>query len=142
MLRFYNIKRTALALWLPVAVLASCVEVEEQQGSAVGYLDAPELEVDVCVDNLTQTKAMDFEIEEPSVSDIRFVVRDKDGKVRYDADGLWADPLVLPAGAYSVEARAGVNGFGSPYFTGSFSGSISALEAETPALTLSLVMLS
>lgn len=137
MLIFYNIKRSTLAFALFLVVLASCVEVE-QQGSASGYLAVPELEVDVKVEDLTQTKALDFEVEAPSVSDIRFIVRDKDGVIRYDARGLWSEPLVLPVGTYSVEAVAGENGFGAPYFTGSFSGSISALDAETPVLKLSL----
>lgn len=137
MLKFDNIKKSTLAFALFLVVLASCVEVE-QQGNASGYLAVPELEVDVKVDDLTQTKALDFEVEAPSVSDIRFIVRDKDAVVRYDARGLWSEPLVLPVGTYSVEAVAGENGFGAPYFTGSFTGSISALDAETPVLKLSL----
>lgn len=133
--RFNNIiKATAI---LVLSGFVSCVEVEEQ-GSAVGYLVSPALDVDVTVDDPAQTKAIDFEIEAPAVSDVHFVVKDKDGNVKYSGEGLWSEPLVMPVGAYTVEASAGENGFGKPYFTGSASGSISPLDNEVPALSLAL----
>ena len=133
--RFNNIiKATAI---LVLSGFVSCVEVEEQ-GSAVGYLVSPALDVDVTVDDPARTKAIDFEIEAPSVSDVHFVVKDKDGNVKYSGEGLWSEPLVMPVGAYTVEASAGENGFGKPYFTGSASGSISPLGNEVPALSLAL----
>ena len=133
--RFNNIiKATAI---LVLSGFVSCVEVEEQ-GSAVGYLVSPALDVDVTVDDPAQTKAIDFEIEAPAVSDVHFVVKDKDGNVKYSGEGLWSEPLVMPVGAYTVEASAGENGFGEPYFTGSASGSISPLGNEVPALLLAL----
>ena len=138
MLKLNDITRKFLVLSLTLAGFLSCVEIDEQENGTVGYLAAPQLEVDVTVEDLNMTKALDFEIEAPSVSDIRFVVKDKDGAVKYDGNGLWANPIVLPVGAYTVQATAGENGFGAPYFTGSFSGTISALENETPALTMSL----
>lgn len=133
--RFNNIiKATAI---LVLFGFVSCVEVEEQ-GSAVGYLVSPALDVDVTVDDPARTKAIDFEIEAPAVSDVHFVVKDKDGNVKYSGEGLWSEPLVMPVGAYTVEASAGENGFGKPYFTGSASGSISPLDNEVPALSLAL----
>ena len=133
--RFNNIiKATAI---LVLSGFVSCVEMEEQ-GSAVGYLVPPALDVDVTVDDPAQTKAIDFEIEAPAVSDVHFVVKDKDGNVKYSGEGLWSEPLVMPVGAYTVEASAGENGFGKPYFTGSASGSISPLDNEVPALSLAL----
>lgn len=133
--RFNNIiKATAI---LALSGFVSCVEVEEH-GSAVGYLVSPALDVDVTVDDPARTKAIDFEIEAPSVSDVHFVVKDKDGNVKYSGEGLWSEPLVMPVGAYTVEASAGENGFGKPYFTGSASGSISPLGNEVPALSLAL----
>lgn len=133
--RFNNIiKATAI---LVLFGFVSCVEVEDQ-GSAVGYLVSPALDVDVTVDDPAQTKAIDFEIEAPAVSDVHFVVKDKNGNVKYSGEGLWSEPLVMPVGAYTVEASAGENGFGEPYFTGSASGSISPLDNEVPALSLAL----
>lgn len=104
----------------------------------MGYLSAPMLDVDVTVDDLTPTKSLDIDIAEPAVSDITFVVKDKDGNEKYNGKGLWSEPLVLPVGNYTVEASAGTNTFGVPYFTGSASGSISPLDQEVPALTLAL----
>ena len=135
----FNLNKISIsAASLALSALVSCVEMEEQQAGAVGYLAVPSLEVDVTVDDPAQTKALDFEIAAPAVSEVHFVVKDKDGNVKYDGEGLWADPLVLPVGAYTVEATAGQNGFDAPYFTGSASGSISPLGNEVPDLKLAL----
>ena len=134
--RFNNIIKTAAILAL--AAFVSCVEVEQPQGSAVGYLASPALDVDVTVEDPAQTKGLDFEIAAPEVADVHFVVKDKDGVVKYNGDGLWSEPLVMPVGAYTVEASYGENGFEGPYFTGTASGSITALDNETPQLALTL----
>lgn len=120
--------------------LVSCVELETEQplADAVGYLVAPSLEVDVTVDDLQLTKTLDFTVEQPSESDIRFVVKDKDNNVRYEGNGLWNEPLVLPVGSYTIEATAGSNTYGAPYFTGTASGTVEALDREVPQLEMSL----
>lgn len=138
MFNFNNIRSIAAVALASASLLTSCVGLEEDSNDAVGYLDVPALEVDLAVDDLLLTKALDFEVVEPSVSDIHFVVKDKNGTVRYDGNGLWAEPLVLPVGSYSVEASYGTNSFGAPYFTGSASGSVAQLAQETPELTLDL----
>jgi hypothetical protein len=138
MLKLNNITIKSVLLFISLATLFSCVEIEDQQDGAVGYLAAPSLDVDVTVEDMAQTKALDFEIEKPAVSEIHFVVKDKDGIVKYDGDGLWSEPLTLPVGSYTVEASAGENDFGEPYFSGNFDGEIGSLENETPALKISL----
>lgn len=138
MFNFNNIRSIAAVALASASLLTSCVGLEEDGNDAVGYLDVPALEVDLSVDDLLLTKALDFEVVEPSVSDIHFVVKDKNGTVRYDGNGLWAEPLVLPVGSYSVEASYGSNGFGAPYFTGSAEGSIGHLGKVTPELTMKL----
>lgn len=131
-------KRLAAVLMASAGVFMSCVQIDDQQGGEVGYLTAPELDIDITVDDLTQTKALDFEIETPDVSEIAFVVKDKGGNVIYDGLGLWSEPLTLPVGTYSIEAAAGTNTFGAPYFTGVASGNITPLDREVPSLELSL----
>ena len=138
MFNFNNIFRIAAAATASVALLVSCAGLEQDQNDAVGYLAAPALDVDLTVDDLLLTKALDFDVEEPALSDIHFIVKDKNGTVRYDEDGLWNEPIVLPVGGYSIEASYGTNGFGTPYFTGSASGSVAQLAQETPELTLDL----
>lgn len=137
MMRFNNMKMLAAAVMASACAFVSCVEMEQQE-SAVGYLDAPSLEVDVAIEDMTQTKAPDIVISAPSPSEIHYVVKDKDGNVKYDEDGLWTEPLVLPVGAYTVDATYGSNGFGAAYFTGTVSGTIAPLDKDMPALTLSL----
>lgn len=138
MFNFNNIRSIAAVALASASLLTSCVGMEEGSNDAVGYLDVPALEVDLAVDDLLLTKALDFEVVEPSVSDVHFVVKDKNGTVRYDGNGLWEEPLVLPVGAYSVEASYGTNSFGAPYFTGSAEGSIGHLGKVTPELTMKL----
>ena len=112
------------------ALLVSCVELEENQTEAVGYLVAPSLDIDVTVDDLLLTKALDFTVETPSIDEISFKVTDNKGKVRYEDEGLWTEPLILPAGSYTVEASYGENGFGAPYFYKIVTGTIDNLEYE------------
>lgn len=135
---YINKITTAAVLTLSAFAFSSCIGEQMQQEGEVGYLSAPMLDVDVTVDDLTPTKSLDIDIAEPAVTDITFVVKDKNGKEIYNRKGLWSEPLVLPVGNYTVEASAGTNTFGVPYFTGSASGSISPLDQEVPALTLAL----
>lgn len=132
-----NIIRTTI-LALSAAAFISCVEVEDPQAGAVGYLSAPSLAVDVTIDDLLLTKALEFDVEAPSVDDIHFAVIDGTDNVRYECDGLWTEPIVLPVGEYTVEASAGENGFGEPYFTGSAPVSIQALGSSSPVIRLEL----
>jgi len=125
-----NIWRTAAVMMASAALLVSCVELEENQTEAVGYLVAPSLDIDVTVDDLLLTKALDFTVETPSIDEISFKVTDNKGKVRYEDEGLWTEPLILPAGSYTVEASYGENGFGAPYFYKIVTGTIDNLEYE------------
>ena len=138
MFDYNNIIKTAILSSLSACALLACVEVEQPRSTESGYLSAPSLDIDVEVEDLTRTKALDFEIQAPDPSQMRFVVKDKDDKVVYDAEGLWVDPLVLPVGQYTIDAYAGENGFGAPYFMGTVTGSISALASEVPALSVAL----
>lgn len=138
MFNFNNIFRIAAAATASVALLVSCAGLEQDQNDAVGYLAAPALDVDLTVDDLLLTKALDFDVEEPALSDVHFIVKDKNGTVRYDEDGLWDEPIVLPVGSYTVEASYGTNGFDEPYFTGLTTGTIEQLDKEIPKLSLAL----
>lgn len=133
-------KRLAVVVMTSACALVSCVQMEEQSALEVGYLSAPVMQVDVTVDALAPTKAQDLiNIEAPEVSEVTFIVKDKDGQVKYNKKGLWSDPLTLPVGAYSIEATFGSNdSFGSPYFTGETSGTVEPLENEVPSLSLSI----
>ena len=138
-INLYNMKRLAAVVLTSAYALVSCVQMDEQQGGEVGYLAAPKLDVDVTVDDLTPTKAIDFEIETPDVAGVRFVVKDKDGKVKYEGTGLWAKPLTLPVGSYSIDASYGTNSFGIPCFTGQLTGTVRPLMSEEPGqMNLSL----
>lgn len=136
MMNYNNILKVASTLSL--AVLFSCAEIEDPQSEAVGYLAAPALEVDITVQDIAQTKTSAPIVDGPSESDIRFVVKDKDGNVKYDGVGLWTEAIVLPVGAYTVDASYGSNGFGAPYFTGTATGTIEPFDNEIPALKVSL----
>ncbi len=133
-----NIFKPVAVLALASFFLASCAGVEEDMAGAVGYLCPPALEVDLTVEDLISTRALEgFSVEEPDLADFHYVVRDKDNVVKYDGTGLW-EPLTMPVGPYSVVATLGENGFGEPYFYGAtLSGaSIDAMQQEIPQMTV------
>lgn len=118
--------------------LSSCVQFSAQEGMAQLY--PPVFEVDATVEDLTQTKAEPAKPVPvaPTYPEVHFTVKDKDGNVVYDKLGVWDAPLKLPIGAYSIEAYSGSNTFGSPYFTGTASGTVSGGKEETPSITMAL----
>ncbi len=133
----YFIYKSIAAAAVSALAFASCMQMEGDSDEAVGYLCAPTLDVDVSVEDLIETKALEgFSVSAPASSDFHYVVKDKDGAVKYDAVGFW-EPLAMPVGTYSVEAYYGENAFGAPYFYGNTpaDASIGSLEQETPALT-------
>ena len=137
--KFNNIIKAAAILVL--SGFASCVEMEDLQPGAVGYLAAPSLDVDVAVDNLVLTKAAPAlpTVQAPDAEGVTFIVREKGS----DADLLggkpWTSALTLNAGkTYVVEAYYGENGFEGPCFAGSDEITIEPLVTATPDLTLTL----
>ncbi len=132
-----NIFKSAFAL--AAFVLVSCTQVEVEMNEATGYLCAPSLDVDVTVEDLMGTKAVDFLVETPDYADVHFLVKDKDGVVKHDRKGLW-EKMLMPVGKYSIKATCGSNGFGAPYFTAETAedAAIEPYEDEKPALTLGL----
>lgn len=128
----------------------SCMQ-KEDFGSEVGYLCPPGLDLDVIVDNLADTKAgeqinlSEAGLSIPTAADVTYTVTDKDGNVVADKNGntahtaaTWTEPLALPVGSYTITATAGTNTFGTPYFTGTASGTIESLARETTTMTLTL----
>lgn len=135
MLKNNNIRRFAAALAVSATLLVSCAGLETEQAGATGCLAAPSLEIDVTVDDMLLTKALDFEVDQPVMSEIRFVISNENGTVK-EITGLWSEPVVLPVGTYTIDAAWGENTFGSAYFEGSASVEIGALDKETPVLTM------
>ena len=120
------------------SALSSCVQFSAQEGMAQLY--PPVFEVDATVEDLAQTKATPAKPVPvaPTYPEVHFTVKDKDGNVVYDKLGVWDAPLKLPIGAYSIEAYSGSNTFGSPYFTGTASGTVEVGKEETPKITMKL----
>ncbi len=132
----HNIFKSAAVL--AALSLASCVQIEEGADDAVGYLCPPSIEVDVTVEDLIDTKALEgFTFDAPEDSELHYIVKDKDGIVKHDAVGLWT-AMAMPVGKYSVEAYHGENGFGAPYFYGKTGedATIGALEQVVPEMTV------
>ncbi len=133
----HNIFKSAAVLAVSVFAFASCAQVEEDMGGAVGYLCAPALDVDVTVEDLIETKALQGLISQPDLNEFHYIVKDKDGVEKYNGVGLW-EPLAMPVGAYSVEASLGDNGFGEPSFYGKTGADavINSMEQEVPEMTV------
>ncbi len=121
------------------AILVSCMQIEDSQDAAVGYLGAPSIAVDVAVADLMQTKALDFYVPVPSEDEITFVVKDKNGVIKYEGNiADWPSALAMVVGPYTVTAQAGTNCFGAPYFFGTSNGEITALTVTSPSIELAL----
>ena len=120
------------------SALSSCVQFSAQEGMAQLY--PPVFEVDATVEDLAQTKAEPAKPVPvaPTYPEVHFTVKDKDGHEVYNKLGVWDAPLKLPIGAYSIEAYSGSNTFGSPYFTGTASGTVEVGKEETPKITMKL----
>lgn len=137
--KFNNIIKAAAILVL--SGFASCVEMEDLQPGAVGYLAAPSLDVDVTVDNLVLTKAAPAlpSVQEPDAEGVTFIVREKGSDVDLLGGKPWTSALTLDAGKiYVVEAYYGENGFEGPCFADSDEITIEPLVTATPDLTLTL----
>lgn len=118
--------------------LSSCVQFSAQEGMAQLY--PPVFEVDATVEDLAQTKAApDAPVPDaPALSEVHFTVKDKGGNVIYNKRGVWDAPLMLPVGAYKIEAYSGSNAFGSAYFKGEASGNVVAGQEVTPTISMAL----
>ncbi len=135
-----NIFKSASVLAVASFLTGSCANVGEDMTGVVGYLCPPALEVDLTIEDLISTKALDgFTVEEPNLADFRYVVKDKDNVVKYDGTGLW-EPLTMPVGPYSVVATLGDNGFGAPSFYGATDPDayIDAVQQVEPQMTIQI----
>lgn len=134
--RFYHKIQSVFVLLLTVLLASSCTQ-EEEVSAAVGYLHFPSFEVDLTVEDLVETRAVDL-YNVPEASEVTYVVKDKDGKEVYNKQGVWTSPIVMPVGEYTIEATYGSNGFGAPYFRGTATGTIAPLAQEKPSLEMTL----
>ena len=119
-----------------VMLIPSCTMIEEDQDGAVGYLTISEHDVELTVDVIMPTKSVPLP-SIPDPTDVIYKVTDARGNVYQKGTDSWAEPLVIPVGEYTVEAWSGKNGFGSPYYYGSQTGTIGA-EKKTANVTLSV----
>ena len=127
-----NVKACFALLLAVLLASTSCVELQDDAPLATGFLAPVSVSFDVTVEDLTESKAPVPvpEIQKPSVDQIRFVVKDMDGNVKYSDYGLWTANLVVPVGKCTIEAVCGSNGFGEPYFHGSASVTVTPYEVE------------
>ncbi|MGM9736343.1 MAG: DUF4493 domain-containing protein [Candidatus Cryptobacteroides sp.] len=122
------------------AVVCACNGISIEEDPCTGYLGSVVFDVDLTVDVFTQTKsAPDLKpLDVPALADVNFIVKDKDGSEKYNGKGVWAEPIVMPVGDYTIEARFGSNGFGAPFFSGTASGTIKPLATENPEVGMTL----
>ncbi len=133
----HNVFRTAAVAFLSACALVSCIE-EESVRSDVGYLGFPGIDVDLTVEDLLDTRAIDgLEIPEPDLNAVEYEIIDAKGEVTTHT-GPWTEPFVLPVGEYTIKAVAGSNSYGAPYYTGTVKGTIVALTENTPQLKMAL----
>lgn len=141
MLNINNIIKTTATLALSAFAFASCMEIEDPQSGAVGYLALPSLDVDVTMDDLSLTKAASApSVNAPSADElknVRYVVKEKGTSTDLLDGKPWTEALTLPVDkTYVIEAYYGENSFDAAYFYGSKEVTIKALETIIPVCTL------
>lgn len=120
--------------------MTSCVETMKDGGMSTGYLGVPVLETDIQVEEFGATKAAPSlpTLSVPDASTLHFKVTGSDNQVKWNQNGLWSSALQMPVGAYTIEVNYGSNTFGAPYYTGTCTGTISAVTEAVPAIGLEL----
>ncbi len=137
--RIYTIIKSIFAVLTLGFLTVSCSQKEEFD-AAVGYLYAPDIDIDVVVEDMLATKAgTDVPtVEKPAISEVYFVVKNET-TTPYEGYGLWTSALVLQVGDYTITATYGSKDeFNKPYFYGEKTVSITALCEEKPSLAISL----
>lgn len=122
-----NIKLYVAALFSAL-IASSCLNLDETQDGAYGYLTISGIDVDINVSELVPTKSgstVDItgvrNYSAPQLASASVKVMDSKG-VEHEWTG---EQLILPLGAYTVSATYGSNTFDAPYFMGTASGTIS-----------------
>lgn len=120
--------------------MTSCVETMEDGDRSTGYLGVPVLETDIQVEEFGATKAAPTPptLSVPDASTLHFKVTGADNEVKWNQNGLWSSALQMPVGDYTIEVNYGSNTFGAPYYTGTCTGTISAVTEAVPAIGLRL----
>lgn len=123
--------------------MTSCVETMKDGDMSTGFLGIPVLDADIQVEEFGATKATPAPtlptLSVPESSALHFKVTDSKSNVVWNQKGLWRDPLKMPVGSYTIEVTYGPNTYGNPWYTGTCTGTISAVtEAEPATIRLSL----
>lgn len=120
--------------------MTSCVETMKDGDMSTGFLGIPVLDTDIQVEEFGATKAAPAlpTLSVPDASTLHFKVTGADNVVKWNQNGLWSTALQMPVGAYTIEVNYGSNTFGAPYYTGTCTGTISAVTEAVPAIGLRL----
>lgn len=120
--------------------MTSCVETMKDGDMSTGFLGVPVLDADIQVEEFGATKAAPSlpKLSAPDASDLHFKVTDSKSDVAWDKDGLWTSPLQMPVGSYTIEVNYGSNTYRNPWYTGTYTGTISAVTEAAPAIGLRL----
>ena len=120
--------------------MTSCVETMKDGDMSTGFLGVPVLDADIQVEEFGATKAAPSlpELSVPNTSALHFKVTGSDSKVVWDQNGLWSNPLKMPVGEYTIEVNYGSNTYRNPWYTGTCTGTISAVTEAVPAIGLRL----
>ncbi len=139
--RKYMTSKAVALISVAAIALTSCVQLGEDQDAAYGYLTIEGFDVDVRVGQLVPTKA-DGTVDISNVKGYSVpgftsvtVTSKNDASKTYTWSG---EELKLPAGAYTLSAISGVNGFEAPHFVGNGDVTVKALERVSGEVAFTL----
>ena len=136
--KFKNI----LVLGLAIS-LVSCAEIAPEEQGLYGTLAAPHVDIDVSVQDLNADATKGSApaaapLLNLTVDQLTFTVTDCNGEKKYSGTGLWADPLTMPVGKYTISISYGSDAYAGPVLRADYNGTIKALTNESPSLNIGI----
>lgn len=134
--------KNILVLGLAIS-LASCAEIAPEEQGLYGTLAVPTIDIDVSVQDLNAyaTKGSApaaAPLLNLTVDQLNFTVKDCNGEQKYLGQGLWTSPLTMPVGSYTISVSYGSDPYAGPVLSTEYTGNISALNEDTPSLSIGI----
>lgn len=129
-----------ISTFIAIISIASC-SVKEQTAAdeMCGSVEVIDIQINTDIQSLIPTKVTLPTVTAPEDYEFTYTIRNKKtSEVRFTKTGLITEPVILPAGEYTLEATKGVNGFGEVYFIGTNDFTVVSGERTTVSVNVKI----